>query len=386
METPRYQFGEFILDIPDRQLWKDGVRIDLNSRYLDALILLVLERDQLVSKDRLFDEVWYDMVVSESALTQCIKDIRKQLGDEASNPRFIQTVPRHGYRFIGKVTPLLAKKDDLNLSHSSVSPSENDSTEGFRAESSSRPEISLPKLEKSIWSKGWFVVWAGTLGGGSAGVIGGMFYGFGLAAENSGVGTLSTLFVLISLTGMAGLIGGFGVSLGIGSAEIISSYAPKSRGFLCVAGAAFGGFFVGGMAKLLGVDAFHLVVGLAPAGITGGPEGALLGGLLVLGAQLGNRIIPDSERTGKWRTTLGAGFGGATAGVLIPLLGGHLMGGSLDQLTKAFAQSNLQLDRFGSLFGEVRFGGGTEVVLAGFEGLLFGVFLMGALTLLERFR
>ncbi len=98
-----YRFGEFLLDTSDRQLWKGDTRVNLNSRYLDTLALLVREHGQLVEKERLFSEVWDDVVVSDSALTQCIKEIRKQLGDDASNPQYIQTVSRHGYRLIAPV-------------------------------------------------------------------------------------------------------------------------------------------------------------------------------------------------------------------------------------------------------------------------------------------
>ncbi len=98
-EAHGYRFDNFVIDVPDRQLWRGDTRIDLNARYLDALVLLVRERDRLVEKDRFFDEVWQDVVVSDSALTQCIKEIRKQLGDDAANPRYIQTVWGAGYRF-----------------------------------------------------------------------------------------------------------------------------------------------------------------------------------------------------------------------------------------------------------------------------------------------
>ena len=54
----------------------------------------------MAEKQHLFDEVWHDVIVSDAALTQCIKDIRKQLGDEAKDPHFIKTIPRHGYRFV----------------------------------------------------------------------------------------------------------------------------------------------------------------------------------------------------------------------------------------------------------------------------------------------
>ena len=61
------------------------------------------EPGQLVSKDRFLDEVWRGIPVTDEALTQCIRTLRKQLGDDAARPRFIETVPKHGYRFIAPV-------------------------------------------------------------------------------------------------------------------------------------------------------------------------------------------------------------------------------------------------------------------------------------------
>ena len=77
--------------------------VELNARYLDALALLVREQGRLVSKDRFLDEVWRGVPVTDEALTQCIKTLRRQLGDDAVSPRFIETVPKHGYRFIAPV-------------------------------------------------------------------------------------------------------------------------------------------------------------------------------------------------------------------------------------------------------------------------------------------
>ena len=67
------------------------------------LILLVGEAGRLVSKDRLLEEVWRGVPVTDEALTQCIKTLRRQLGDDAARPRFIETIPKHGYRFIAAV-------------------------------------------------------------------------------------------------------------------------------------------------------------------------------------------------------------------------------------------------------------------------------------------
>ena len=97
-----YRFDDFHLDAANRQLSRNGEPIPLSSKYFDVLLLLVSRSGQLVEKHRIFEEVWDGVFVTDAALTQCIKDIRKQLGDDASSPRYIKTVPKHGYVFIGR--------------------------------------------------------------------------------------------------------------------------------------------------------------------------------------------------------------------------------------------------------------------------------------------
>src|SRR5688500_20231638 len=109
MDPGCFRFDRFQLDPRDRQLTRDDAPVDLNSRYFDALALLVREQGKLVSKDRFLEEVWRGVPVTDEALTQCIRALRKALGDEAAAPRFIETVPRHGYRFIAPVT--VAERD-----------------------------------------------------------------------------------------------------------------------------------------------------------------------------------------------------------------------------------------------------------------------------------
>ena len=96
-----FRFDSFYIDAQNRQLYRNGELLALNSKYFDVLLLLVSRNGQLVEKRRIFEEVWQGVFVTDAALTQCIKDIRKQLGDDATRPRFINTVPRHGYIFIG---------------------------------------------------------------------------------------------------------------------------------------------------------------------------------------------------------------------------------------------------------------------------------------------
>src|SRR2546425_1681113 len=106
-----YRFDDFNLDARNRRLSRKGQPLALNSKYFDVLLLLVSRAGQLVEKQRIFDEVWDGVFVSDAALTQCVKDIRKQLGDDASNPRYIKTVPKHGFIFIARVAENLAGQE-----------------------------------------------------------------------------------------------------------------------------------------------------------------------------------------------------------------------------------------------------------------------------------
>ncbi len=70
---------------------------------LAVLCLLVTRPGQVVTKDEIFQTVWPDVVVGDDALTSCIQEVRHALRDDARQPRYIETVHRRGYRFIGKV-------------------------------------------------------------------------------------------------------------------------------------------------------------------------------------------------------------------------------------------------------------------------------------------
>lgn len=359
-----YRFDDFHLDVANRQLLHGGLPVDLNARYFDALVLLVQEHGQLVAKDRFFSDVWDNAVVSDAALTQCIKDIRKLLGDDAANPRYIQTVPRHGYRFIGVVQ--IAQPAAAGAPTDSR-PVAMPSLPQAAAETNDRPFQGSPSAVRKILTEGG----AGTIGGALAGLVGGTIYGFALAyGPEAGIGAVSKLLVLISLCVIIGGMGGLGVSFGMATARVLAGGKAWT-----VIGAALGGLFIGGLAKLLGVDAFSLLFGVRPAGITGGPEGAVLGAAVALGLVLSGGLDVRSRQ----RPVSAAAMSGAAAGILIAVLGGRLMAGSLDLLTRSVAGSQLQLDGLGRYFGETGFGHLTLTVLSGFEGLLFGACVVGAM-------
>lgn len=352
MTLGRVCFDRFVLDPVDRTLRRDGVRVEINSRYLDALILLLREPGKLVVKERFLTDVWRNVPVTDEALTQCIKTLRRQLGDDAQKPRFIETVPKHGYRF---VAPACWSATDA-------------------------PDVTSPisASTTAIFWRRFLTIWgAGTIGAGVAGLVGGVAYGsVGASAPlGTGAGGASVFLVLLWLTIAAALTGGAGVSMGIAAASVLRAGAWR------IAGGAIGGLVVGGTAKLLGLDAFNLLLGRSPEGITGAPEGLLLGGAVGLGAWLTHR---GASSVSLVRRIAVAGLAGGAGAIAIALLGGRLMGGSLDLLARTFAGSRLRLDPLGTLFGEGGFGPVARIVTSGVEGILFGCCIVGAMCLASR--
>ncbi len=96
----RYRFGEFLLSTRQRQLFRNGRGLPLIPRYFDLLVLLIERRPTAVSRREIFDHVWTDVVVSDGALSQAIRTLRRTLGDDSREPVFIRTVSRHGYSFV----------------------------------------------------------------------------------------------------------------------------------------------------------------------------------------------------------------------------------------------------------------------------------------------
>jgi hypothetical protein len=210
-----------------------------------------------------------------------------------------------------------------------------------------------------------------------AGVIGGLFYGLAGASQplQPGMGAVSVMLVLLWLTIAAALMGGAGVSFGIAAASLL-----RDRRWV-IAGGALGGLFVGAFAKLLGLDAFNLLLGQSPGDITGGMEGLLLGSSVGLGAWLGLRDDWSARRR-----IATAGLIGLVTGILIVLLGGTLMGGSLDLLAGSFPDSRLRLDQIGALLGESGFGQISQIFTGGLEGALFASCVVGAMVFARRGR
>lgn len=331
----QFKFDRFVVDGSQRQLRCDGSLLEVNSRYLDALLLMVRNPGELITRDRFLDDVWSGIPVTDEALSQCIANLRRTLGDDASKPRFIETVPKHGYRFIAPV-------------------------EERQVQARFGRQITFPLG----WQGGLSLASAGMLGGGLVGVAGGLVYGFGASPDplRPAVGAASFLIVMLSVNILAAALAGFAIGSGIAAAHRIAG--PKIAA--TALGAAFGGLVVGAAAKLLGIDAFSVLLGKAPVGIAGGFEGLVLGGAIGIGSHL------SIARVRSWPSISGAALMGGLAGAILPLMGGKLMGASLDALSEAFPESPLNIDSLGRWFGEDHFGPISQIVLGAFEGFMLG--------------
>ena len=101
-----YKFGPFLVDGGAYRLVRDGENVPLSPKIIDLLLFLAARPSVLVSKDELFRALWPDVAVTDNALTQAVSELRQALGDDAANPRYVQTVARRGYRFISPVEPI----------------------------------------------------------------------------------------------------------------------------------------------------------------------------------------------------------------------------------------------------------------------------------------
>ena len=314
------RFDAFEIDRANRQLRRDGAEIELGNRYFDALVLLVEERGTLVTKDRFMDRVWHGIPVTDEALTQCIRTLRKALGDDAANPRFIATVPKHGYRFIAAPLAAMEARD--------LAPS---TTAG-----------------------------ACTLAGGASGVLAGFLY-----AAIAGTGSAADLLVLAAMIGALGLLAGAGTGLGMAAAMAWRGRTDAAM----VAGGALGGLLIGALGSLLGREGIAFVTGSTVSGVTGPVEGLLLG----TAAGMAGWIAVRSSRPAIALAL--AAVAGAVAGAVVHLVGGTLLGGSLHAVAEAQPGMRLSLPHLAPGAGDA-----VRLLTATAEGTGFAASLAAAVT------
>src|SRR6266478_7517811 len=94
-----YEFGPFHLYASERLLLRDGQPVPLPPKVFDTLLTLIENSGRLLEKDALMARLWPDTFVEEATLARNISDLRKALGESTGEQKFIETVPKRGYRF-----------------------------------------------------------------------------------------------------------------------------------------------------------------------------------------------------------------------------------------------------------------------------------------------
>jgi Tol biopolymer transport system component/DNA-binding winged helix-turn-helix (wHTH) protein len=99
----RYRWEEFVLDLDSYRLERAGVPLSLEPKAFNLLVLMIQRPGHLFSKQEIFDALWPDTAVTDHALTRVVAQLRRVLGDEAREARYLETVPTRGYRWIKQV-------------------------------------------------------------------------------------------------------------------------------------------------------------------------------------------------------------------------------------------------------------------------------------------
>ncbi len=153
LETHNFEFGEFVLDRREKVLFRNGAPVPVAPKVLQLLLVLIENHDHIVEKEKLMEEVWADSFVEESNLTYSIRQLRKVLGDDTHDPRFIETVPRRGYRFIAVLVTNGIRNDFLLSDHSGMN------VKGEKNDVSAEFEMLRPLAVKPV-TKSDYMVWS----------------------------------------------------------------------------------------------------------------------------------------------------------------------------------------------------------------------------------
>jgi DNA-binding winged helix-turn-helix (wHTH) protein len=382
--VPRYRFSDFTLSTRKRLLVRNGQQLPLIPRYLDLLIFLVERRRDAVHRREIFDRVWSDVIVSDSALSQAIRTLRRTLGDDAREHRFIRTVSRHGYQFtfpdvieeadedatvpgslrgseVETDSPAGARSANRDVSSEARSANQ-DGSFGTRSAKTEQTRQKVGASLAALWTGATRACAGSALAGSAAGIAGGL----ALAASPDSTAPLAVVPVLVLVGAGAGAAGGLGVGAGLAVAES-SSRLRNAIGITI--GAAAGGAAVGLAVQWLTRWSLAAVVGLTlPVG--GGIEGLVIGAAAGVGYSIARRP-GRAARSRVLRAAVVAAFCAAGA-LALARTGRPLVGGTLHVIARDARGSQISLAPLGRLIGEPGFGPVSQALIAACEGGMFG--------------
>ena len=102
-----YRFENIEISASQCRLSRDGDEKHLRRQAFQVLLYLMEQHDRAVGREELIRSVWHGAAVTDDSLGQCISEIREALGDSSRQPRYIKTLPKIGYQFIGPAISLV---------------------------------------------------------------------------------------------------------------------------------------------------------------------------------------------------------------------------------------------------------------------------------------
>jgi transcriptional regulator HilA, main transcriptional regulator of SPI1 len=353
----RFRFADFVVSPARRQVLRGGEEVPLIPRYFDLLVLLLQRRGRAVHRREIFDTVWNDVVVSDGALSQAVRTLRRALGDDSHDPAFIRTVSRHGYRFDAEVT----EEPD---------PDVVGSTAAEMAPAAAGPATARWRIAVARWA-------SGVAGGATAGALAGALGGVLLVVSPGSVAPANVPVVLALVGALVGGLGAAGVAAGLAAAEAL---APRRRVASLTAAAAVGGGTIGFLAHHLARWTLQGLFGRDFGSVGGGWEGVALGTAAGLAYALMTSPGAASDPRRRLRVALAGAAACGLAGLAATAAGANLTGVSLNTVARAFQGSQVQLAPVARLVGEAELGPLTRGVLGGYEGACFGFGLLLGFT------
>ena len=432
----RYLFEDFVLSSSQRILLRSGREVALVPRYLDLLLLLVRRRGEAISRRDILETVWSDVFVSDGALSQAVRTLRRALDDDPRQSRYIRTVSRHGYQFVHSGVTEVSDMTPLQLAAeapAATGPVANDFDAAFAELISDAPEDARRAAAETLHALGteravarlreesgsfrarallrdarWELPAAGAvpvfgepaalrtvgaivslrlrrvlraagsryfaaiLGATLAGMAAGAAGGLALYLGPESKATFLVVMLLPLVGGAIGAAGATGVAAGLCCAEVL---IRSRRGLALVLFGAAGGGAVGTVAHGVGGILLEGLFGQDSSPVAGGLEGIVLGAATGFGYALATHRaqgMATPRGVARLLTALAAGASCMTAAMILSSSGSYLGAMSLDLLARRFPGSQVGLEPLARLLGETGPGPVTRLAIGGWEGVMFG--------------
>lgn len=146
IESTTYEFGKFRLEAENLLLFKDSEIVPLAPKAGEVLLALVETRGKLLTKQELLDRVWADTFVEESNLAQHVSALRKTLGENGNGAKYIETIPRKGYRFVADVKIPQSRETEITFGERTKTSL----VEKISIETSEAPPLAAPRRKISF--------------------------------------------------------------------------------------------------------------------------------------------------------------------------------------------------------------------------------------------